>query len=66
MVDYKKLIYDKIYEVKIKFGFGSEPREEQIVLLKYVNEDDLCWRTADDNSEFNEKNWDVIEIIGEE
>lgn len=28
--------------------------------LKYVAKDDCDWRTADDNSEIDEVNWDVI------
>lgn len=28
--------------------------------LIHVDEDDVTWRTADDNSELNEWSWDVI------
>ena len=28
--------------------------------LKYISKDDCTWRTADDNSEINEMNWQVI------
>ena len=53
-----RLIPGQIYSCKI---MHVKDGETQIVLLKAVDEDDVQWRTADDNSEFNEMSWDVIE-----
>jgi hypothetical protein len=39
-------------------GFRSKNR--QFVLLKRVEEDDVAFRTADDNSEFDEWNWQIV------
>lgn len=53
-------IFGKTYNCKIKNYHSGK-----IVnfVLKAVDEDDCLWRTADDNSEVDEWNWDVIEWI---
>jgi hypothetical protein len=40
--------------VVCRFEYFNETFEPSYAVLKYVDEDDVCWRTADDNSEFAE------------
>lgn len=51
---------NKVYTCKV-MGFHS--KQVQTADLTAVYEDDVMWRTADDGSEFDENNWNVIEWI---
>jgi hypothetical protein len=44
--------YDEL--VVCRFEYFNKKFEPSYAVLKHVQEDDVCWRTADDNSEFNE------------
>ena len=48
--------YNKVVLAVLK---GCETGKEVEYEMIYVNEDDCCWRTADDNSELSYA-WDVI------
>ncbi len=52
-----KPVPGKYYRCNIKQAWNKKVIVADLVC---VNEDDVNWRTADDNSEFDERNWDVI------
>lgn len=52
-----------IYVCKVKQAWNGS---EQTVDMICVDEDDVLWRTADDMSEFDERNWDVISWVEKE
>lgn len=54
---YGEPIKGKTYLCKLQQCFSKEIVEEK---LMWISEDDVAWRTADDNSEIS-YNWDVIE-----
>ena len=59
-VKYNQLKKNTKYLCKLQ-SFNTGRFMEQ--LLVYVKEDDCAWRTADDNSEIDEFNWTVVEIL---
>jgi hypothetical protein len=53
-----KPIQGKVYDCKLQSFTSGKIVEEKLVA---VFKDDCAWRTADDFSEINEMNWNVIE-----
>jgi len=53
-----KPIRGQVYNCKLQGASTGRIVEEK---LKCIAKDDVFWRIADDNSEIDEFNWDVIE-----
>jgi len=58
-MDRYELIKDEIYQCNIEH---YKTKKQIPIKLKYVNEDDCDWRTADDNSELD-YSWNVIDYV---
>ena len=50
-------IIGQLYNCKCKQAWTGQTVDIQLIR---VGEDDCDWRTSDDNSEFDEVNWDVV------